>query len=270
MPQIRCPHCGARINLESRKETDFRMILASLKKGPKTFTDLLRATELPRKTLSLRLKELRELKLIVKDGGYRLNDEPPSNLGGEMLERLNKPVLFTRKRVIVLLLILCIAIPISSYVQANILPKEEKQEEITPTVYYGNLTVAVKIQKVRDLFTWQVKLSYDPEELVFLEAWRGDFFGKDEILSGIFAKDKYGKEYGIENWLVIGDTLIGNYYQHIPGVNGSGTLAIVKFAIKIPTVPKTPKIVFDQDTFLLNSYGEELHSASSMLSVERM
>lgn len=267
MPQIRCPHCGARINLETRKETDFRMILSSLKRGPKTFTDLLRATELPRKTLSLRLKELSELKLIIKDGGYRLNDEPPSNLGGEMLERLNKPTLFTRKRVIVLFLILCIAIPASSYVQANLRPKEEKGGEVTPPpFYYGNLTIAIRIQNVTDLFTWQVKLNYNPEELDFLGAWKGDFFGKNKASLGVFVKDKYG----VVNWLVVGDTLIGKYGQRVPGVSGSGTLAIVKFAIKIPTAPITPEIVFDQDTFLVDSYGQDIPSAYSMVSIERM
>jgi len=266
MPQIRCPHCGARINLETRKETDFRMILASLKRGPKTFTDLLRATELPRKTLSLRLKELRELKLIVKDGGYRLNDEPPSNLGGEMLERLNKPTLFTRKRVIVLFLILCIAIPISSYVQASLRPKEEKNGETKlPPIYYGNLTIAIRIQNVRDLFAWQIKLNYDPEELVFMEAQKGDFFRENFV--GVLAKDKWLER---DNWLLLGGTLIGRYSQHVPGISGDGTLAIVRFAVKTRSVPKTPEIVFDGDTLLLDSYRQEMPITYGMLSVERM
>jgi len=71
-PQITCPHCGSTINLENRKEVDFEKIIYALNNSPKTFTELLEITSLPRKTLSLRLKDLCNSGSIVKDGGYRL------------------------------------------------------------------------------------------------------------------------------------------------------------------------------------------------------
>ena len=72
-PQITCPHCGNTINLENRKEVDFEKITYALNKSPKTFTELLEITNLPRKTLSLRLKDLCTSGSVVKDGGYRLS-----------------------------------------------------------------------------------------------------------------------------------------------------------------------------------------------------
>lgn len=72
-PQITCPHCGSTINLENRKGVDFEKIMYALDKSPKTFTELLTITNLPRKTLSIRLKELCTSGSIIKDGGYHLN-----------------------------------------------------------------------------------------------------------------------------------------------------------------------------------------------------
>lgn len=72
-PQITCPHCGNTINLENRKEVDFEKITYALNNSSKTFTELLEITNLPRKTLSLRLKDLCNSGSIVKDGGYRLS-----------------------------------------------------------------------------------------------------------------------------------------------------------------------------------------------------
>jgi PKD repeat protein len=78
-PQITCPHCGNTINLENRKEVDFEKITYALNNSPKTFTELLEITNLPRKTLSLRLKDLCTSGSIVKDGGYRLSTSFKSN-----------------------------------------------------------------------------------------------------------------------------------------------------------------------------------------------
>jgi len=72
-PQITCPNCGSTINLENRKEVDFEKIIHALYKSSKTFTELLSMTNLPRKTLSLRLKDLCSSGAIVKDGGYHLS-----------------------------------------------------------------------------------------------------------------------------------------------------------------------------------------------------
>ena len=80
MPKIRCPNCGTTIDLENRRKIDFSLILNALRKNPKTFTDLLHLTGLPRKTLSMRLKDLCNSKVIDKYeyGRYRLNGDSGS------------------------------------------------------------------------------------------------------------------------------------------------------------------------------------------------
>jgi PKD repeat protein len=80
-PQITCPYCGNTIGLENRKEVDFEKIMHALGRSPRTFTELLAMTNLPRKTLSLRLKELCASGSIVKDGGYHLNPSITSGIG---------------------------------------------------------------------------------------------------------------------------------------------------------------------------------------------
>jgi len=72
-PQITCPRCGNTINLENRREVDYDKIFCALNKSPKTFSQLLEITDLPRKTLCIRLKNLCTSGAIVKDGGYHLS-----------------------------------------------------------------------------------------------------------------------------------------------------------------------------------------------------
>ena len=77
MPKITCPNCGTTIDLENRRKIDLGLILNALKGNPKTFTDLLHTTRLPRKTLSLRLKALRSSEIISKyDRLYHINGAP--------------------------------------------------------------------------------------------------------------------------------------------------------------------------------------------------
>ena len=64
-PQIRCPNCGITINLKNRKKVDIDLIERAVKK-PRSFTELLRITNFPRKTLALRLKDLCSHGLLLK------------------------------------------------------------------------------------------------------------------------------------------------------------------------------------------------------------
>jgi PKD repeat protein len=113
-PQITCPHCGSTINLENRKEVDFEKIMHALGKSPRTFTELLNMTNLPRKTLSLRLKDLCASGSIMKDGGYHLN---PSNVSANRTfskrnGKMNPTILHIKKNVqwIPVALIICLGL----------------------------------------------------------------------------------------------------------------------------------------------------------------
>ncbi len=278
MPQVRCPVCGTNINLESRRETDFRMIVSLLEKKPKTFTELLRATKLPRKTLSLRLKELCEAGIIVRDKGYHLNGSPPPHLRGKVLNvggNGGKHMFVFNKKALLLLLVICIGIPLSGYVYANYAPKIviSVGEEKPKIQYYGTLTIEVKIENVTDLFAWQARINYDTGILEFREITRGDFFG-DTIPHILNSTDTFAN---LEDDLLVGDSLMG---IDVTGVNGSGTLGVITFAIKAPGKTleyfkeNPPEIVFEPTivpkfrTYLLNSEQQEILGAESMLFLE--
>jgi PKD repeat protein len=115
-PQITCPYCGNTIGLENRKEVDFGKIMHALGKSPRTFTELLTMTNLPRKTLSIRLKELCASGSIMKDGGYHLNPSIVSTNGTFRKRngngRMNQTILHIKKNVqwIPAALIVCLVV----------------------------------------------------------------------------------------------------------------------------------------------------------------
>lgn len=140
-PQITCPHCGNTINLENRKGVDFEKITYALSKSPKTFTELLAITNLPRKTLSLRLKDLCTSGSIVKDGGYRLNSSiKPTN---KMLRkrngngRMNRTMLHIGKNVqwIPAALIICLVVVAFGSAMMLSSPSPEPQPPIASFYY---------------------------------------------------------------------------------------------------------------------------------------
>jgi hypothetical protein len=90
MPKITCPGCGTTIDLENRKLLDFGKIFKALQGGPKTFTELLRITGLPRKTLSLRLKSLCDSGAVLKNGTYILNKNSNDNGVKDALRAVGK------------------------------------------------------------------------------------------------------------------------------------------------------------------------------------
>jgi len=117
-PQITCPYCGNTIGLENRKEVDFEKIMHALGKSQRTFTELLTMTSLPRKTLSIRLKELCASGSITKDGGYHLSPSiAPANgiftkKNGNGNGKMNPTILHIKKHVqwIPVALIVCLIV----------------------------------------------------------------------------------------------------------------------------------------------------------------
>lgn len=287
-PQIRCPNCGTSINLESRRKMDFHLIVSELKKGPKTFTDLLHVTRLPRKTLSLRLKELRQSGIIIKDKDYRLNGSPPPfYMKGEISK------LFTfdqKKRILLLTLILCVSLPISALAYAiySAPPPLQMPPEPPKPQYYGILVVDLKTQNVTNLYAWQARINYDAEILEFRN------FTKTEVASPLFNQslmDIYGMNstdtfvlrgdpgedpQHLSDDLLVADSLQGD----VSPVNGSGTLGRIVFAIKTPEKSleffqnKPPTIVFEPTivpgftTYLLDAKLEKMSNIQDLLYLE--
>jgi len=259
------------------------MIISELKKGPKTFTDLLHSTRLPRKTLSLRLIELRQSGIIVKDKEYRLNGSPPPSYSRGEIEKL---FAFDNKRKILMLaLILCISIPVGTYAFATYVapPPPETPSEPPPPQYYGVLVVDLKIQDVVNLYSWQARINYNAELLEFrnFTKVREDSLFQYSLMDifGLNSTDTFvRKDQRLSDDLLVADSLQGD----VPPVNGSGTLGTITFAIKAPEMTleffqedgNKPSIVFNPTvvplftTFLQNAEGHEIPNVESMLNLE--
>jgi PKD repeat protein len=141
-PQITCPYCGNTIGLENRKEVDFQKIIDALGRSPRTFTELLTITNLPRKTLSLRLKELSASGSITKDGGYHLN---PSIVSASRVfgkkngnGKMNQTILHIKKHVqwIPVALIICLVVVAFGSAMMISPPSSPTPSPVAPTVSF--------------------------------------------------------------------------------------------------------------------------------------
>ncbi len=276
MPQIRCPNCGTSINLEMRKETDLKLIVQSLQTGPKTFTQLLRRTRLPRKTLSLRLKELINSKTIMKGEGYRLNGSlSPDMLGGI---RLKKVFPYPRKNAMLMLLMLCMGFLLAQayarYMVAPTIPIEPTIPIVTET-----FEVNIVIYDVTDLSAWQARVVFDPNALIVTNVVEGSFLEENgdnalfmawtKIVEGIFTEDTLStndpftwikSDEGYHNSVFLGGTLIGE----ANGVSGDGVLATVTFGV----IGEGSRDLQTTDVLALGVDGTELHGYTLTLETE--
>jgi len=251
------------INLENRKKTDFSLIVNAAEKKPRTFTELLHITKLSRKTLSLRLKELRSSDTLLKrEGVYMLNGA--SSLMNENInsaERFSK-VFFKRKIGTGLMLVmLLICFSASGYVLAKFLMNQEP-------VIIGNFTATVDVIDVKNAYAWQVLIMYNSSELAVSKATPGGFIGAQylalnttDISKGLFVKNT-DIEDGV---LLVGGSLIGN----VSGKNGDGSLAIIDFGYFVEDYAK-PRIVLKEkimETYLLDPWGSLIPIENSTLTL---
>jgi len=197
---------------------DVEMITNALRHGPKTFTYLLHSTGLPRKTLSLRLKELCEGEIMVKDeGGYMLKGVTTmeSRFGGA-LNKLSSISVDKRVRAGILLALLIVSMPVASQVLAQLFQAEWSPPKEPALI--GTFSMNLDIQNVSDLTFWQVAIAFSPQELKIVG-----------VVPGVFPESKYpgmlSKAENEKGLLVLAD------FQLAPanGWSGSGRLATITF-----------------------------------------
>ncbi|MEM2972375.1 MAG: cohesin domain-containing protein [Candidatus Bathyarchaeia archaeon] len=116
----------------------------------------------------------------------------------------------------------------------------------TVTVTVGQtFSVSIEISDVTDLYAWEFKLKWNPAFLNALRVMEGDF-----LKSG----------GNIFFWQIINNSrgcllAICTFYGNIPGVNGSGTLAIIEFEVK-----SAGESILDlYDTKLVNSLEQSIN-----------
>jgi len=263
MPQIRCPNCGTNINLETRRELDYGMIVSGIEKGSKSFTDLLKMTGLPRKTLSLRLTALCDLGVIIKDGGYRLNGEAHLEKWGKKMvlaegHPLAKPSFFTRRNVLIILTLLVIGVSIAANVSAMMFSSPPSPPPQPSSI--GTFKMDIKIYNTNDLFTWQAMIHFNPSELIFIDAEEGSFLSTSAPYGTVFV---FTNDTGEPGELLVSDSLKG---MNAPGVSATGTLATITLGYKTETY-ELPKIVYD-DTFETFLWDSSLKDTTGRLALE--
>jgi hypothetical protein len=244
MPQIICPNCGMTINLEKRKKVDFNIIQDATRKKPESFTRLLRITKLPRKTLALRLKTMCEGGILIKkDGKYMSNGASKfDNNGGKFAKRVPNILKDRRFRTGLMLIALLISSSTSGYVLAKFFAPSETYQQ--PTVI-GNFTMALGINSVDDLYTWQVLITFNSSQLKVIKSNPGEFLGTD------YPFFLNASDIG-EGRLLLGGTLYGMR----AGKYGNGTLATIVFGYFVDEYEE-PRLSFSEKgffkTFLIDS-----------------
>ncbi|MGB9778482.1 MAG: cohesin domain-containing protein [Candidatus Bathyarchaeales archaeon] len=254
MPQVRCPNCGYTINLENRKETDFRLIKSAAKQHPRTFTDLLHVTKLSRKTLNLRLRELCANGVLTKEGRfYKLNGFAGDSRNSDFAE-FSKVFQNKKLRTGLMLIALLLFSWGSGYVLALFTSLPNVQTNKGPEII-GNFAMVLKVNDITDLYAWQVAIAYNSSQMKVLEVTPGDFVGGDFPFF-VNSTDS------AENLLLIGSSMKGDEN----GKNGSGTLATITFGYYTED-HDMPQIVFNDvfGTMLLNSRGETIPIEGSTL-----
>lgn len=213
------------------------MISKTLRQGPKTFTQLLMVTRLPRKTLSIRLKELVDSGTVVKDGGYRLTSSSHSLSKGLnlMTSRFLNENLAGKSNAITLTTLLILLI-----VPFLVTPFALSQQ--------NTFVVKVKVTNAIDLYAWQVRVNFDPKSSSAVNVVPGDFFGFDAlVVDATFSSvppsnDELQSFHG--NYLFVFNTRIsyggillgGTRIGKVAGLSGDGVLATITFARAGPDV----------------------------------
>ncbi|MDH7477383.1 MAG: PKD domain-containing protein [Candidatus Bathyarchaeota archaeon] len=171
MPQIVCPNCGITINLENRKNVDYDRILYAIQKKPKTFTELLKLTGLPRKTLSLRLRDLCCSGIIVKDNGYRLNGNSMLD-ESKMLASFNQPFDMNWKKFVRLFtLLFIISISTGSIVSALVI-KPKSIPLLAPVASFTISPDPPYYAGRMNILTFNASSSHDSDNNIVSYRWR--------------------------------------------------------------------------------------------------
>jgi len=249
VPQVRCPNCGCLVNLKTRKKMDFHLISTNLRSGPKSFTQLLHITHLPRKTLSLRLKELLELGTIIKDDGYRLSeallDAPAKYQTKRGYELKSKIARFIKENpngnrdalIIGVFLGFLIVGPLL-FAHPILMVRAHRVHEFDLQPPVGeDFTVSIGVRDAVDLYGWQGKISFDPNVLVISAVIAGDFLSTDALIVNATGGFLLEQPQTPESLIIVAIdepgtlSIAGSLVGKVPGKSGGGTLVTITFEI---------------------------------------
>lgn len=256
-----CPNCGTTINLENRRDLDFKLIKNATDKHPRTFTELLHITKLSRKTLNLRLKDLCAEGLLIKEEGmYKSNGSSNfGNNGGNIVNGLSRVFADKKIRTGVMLVALLASFSVSGYVLATMIaPKTYVQNDLQP-IALGTFTATLNVNNVSDLYFWQAAITFNSAQMKVIETNPGSFMSVEFPYF-----DSANPSQGL---LLLAATLKGN----ATGITGSGTLATIVFEYYIAGYTP-PSIISEKagfDTVLEDSSLAIIPGGQSLLTLTR-
>jgi hypothetical protein len=262
VPQIRCPNCGLTINLENRKDTDVQLITTAVQHNASSFTDLLHSTKLPRKTLSIRLKEMCHNGVLAKvDGGYKLNGiSGPEKRIANPFSRVASVVSDRRVKGLILLGMVLIGFPALTYAMVALFPSTPSISVAPEPKLLGSFTAIVEVHDVKDLYAWQAVIAFNSSELKFLKMTAG----KDFNVTFPFFQNPSDLDNGM---MLVGGTLQGP----CTGINipGKGSLAVIEFGYYVSNY-QSPRAILSGggfETALLDSEQRGIAVSDSTLSL---
>jgi DNA-binding HxlR family transcriptional regulator len=262
VPQIRCPNCGLTINLENRKDTDVQLITTAVQHDASSFTELLRSTKLPRKTLSLRLKEMCSNGVLAKvDGAYKLNGTPSSEKKlANPFGRVANVVGDRRVKGLILIGLVLMGFPVVSYALATLFSYTPTINVASEPKLSGNFSLTVEVHDMKDLYAWQAIIAFNTSELKLLEITPGEDFN----VTWPYFLTPSDLGHGM---MLVGASLEGAS----AGVNipGAGSLAVIVFGYYASNY-QSPKIIRSGggfETELLDSQQQDIPLSDSTLSL---
>jgi hypothetical protein len=203
-------------------------------------------TSLPRKTLSIRLRELCENGTIVKeDGVYRLNGHFETNGTRNMVSHRFSNVLHDRRMKIGIAMIALIASVPFTYACLTFF-SPQNQVELPQKVPLGSFRMSLDVHDVDGLRAWEAVVVYDPGNLEVLDSEPGDFLGVDfPFFVNVTNLSS--------NVVLLASSLTGT----APSRSGNGTLATITFEY-FSSSYELPSLVPQwrgQETSWINSQG---------------
>jgi len=113
------------------------------------------------------------------------------------------------------------------------------------------ITFTIKVTDVVDLYTWQIKIMFDPKVLECTEA----YYPTDDIFAGKRTAPSSPIINNDEGYVLYGNSLVGA----VPGVSGDGKLCVLEFNVKSRgSTSLTFVLTGPGRTFLMNSDLQEI------------
>lgn len=180
-----------------------------------------------------------------------------------VINGIKKLFSLNEKNALLVLVLLCLGVPVVARVSAMIFSPPSPEPK-----FYGTLTLNIYVQNVVDLYAWQAKVTFNPNDLCVRDVKPGDVLNASYVneSSNIDVGDAIFLNASINDGiLLVGATRVGN----VPGVSGNGTLATITFEVKYSDFDDNPHIAFDEDTFLLDSYSEQIGNVEKLLAIKQ-